>query len=106
MIPWCERHGVVVVAYSPFGHNDFPSPRSKPGGVLEKIARAHGASARQIGLAFLTRNASVFAIPKASTAEHAADNAVAGEITLSESDIATLGEAFPRRPKPRSLPML
>jgi len=106
VIPWCERHGVAVVAYSPFGHNDFPSPRSKPGGVLEKIARAHGASARQIALAFLTRNALVFAIPKASTAEHATDNAAAGEITLSESDIATLDEAFPRGPKPRSLPML
>ena len=29
VIPWCERHGVAVVAYSPFGHDDFPSPRSK-----------------------------------------------------------------------------
>ena len=29
VIPWCERHGVAVVAYSPFGHNEFPSPRSK-----------------------------------------------------------------------------
>lgn len=25
VIPWCERHGVAVVAYSPFGHNEFPS---------------------------------------------------------------------------------
>ena len=25
VIPWCERHGTAVVAYSPFGHNDFPS---------------------------------------------------------------------------------
>src|SRR5450432_4354908 len=71
VIPWCERHGVAVVAYSPFGHNDFPSPRSKTGGVLEKIAQAHGGSARQVALAFLTRNTSVFGIPKASTAEHA-----------------------------------
>ena len=31
VIPWCEQHGVAVVAYSPFGHNDFPSPRSKVG---------------------------------------------------------------------------
>ncbi len=31
VIPWCERHGVAVVAYSPFGHNDFPSPHSKGG---------------------------------------------------------------------------
>src|SRR5262247_1584413 len=27
--PWCERHGVAVVAYSPFGHDDFPDERSK-----------------------------------------------------------------------------
>ncbi len=31
VIPWCEQHGVAVVAYSPFGHNDFPSSRSKAG---------------------------------------------------------------------------
>jgi diketogulonate reductase-like aldo/keto reductase len=106
VIQWCERHGVAVVAYSPFGHNDFPSPRSKAGEVLDKIAQAHGASARQIALAFLTRNPSVFAIPKASTAEHAADNAAAGTIALSDSDITALDKAFPRGPKPRSLPML
>src|SRR6185312_9428605 len=27
--PWCTKHGVAVVAYSPFGHNDFPQPNSK-----------------------------------------------------------------------------
>jgi diketogulonate reductase-like aldo/keto reductase len=106
VIPWCERHGVAVVAYSPFGHNDFPTPRSKVGEVLEKIAQAHGASARQIALAFLTRNPSVFAIPKASAAEHAADNAAAGDLSLSDSDIAAIDKAFPRGPMPRSLPML
>jgi len=106
VIPWCEQHGVAVVAYSPFGHNDFPSSRGKAGAALEKIAQAHGASARQVALAFLTRNASVLAIPKASTIEHAADNAAAGNITLSESDIAALETVFPRGPKPRSLPML
>ncbi len=106
VIPWCERHGVAVVAYSPFGHNDFPSPRSKAGEVLQKIAQAHGASARQVALAFLTRDASVFAIPKASTSEHVADNAAAGDLTLSDSDIAALDKAFPCGPKPRSLPML
>ena len=79
VIPWCEQHGVAVVAYSPFGHNDFPSPRSKAGEVLQAIADAHQASARQVALAFLTRMPSVFAIPKASSAEHAADNAAAGE---------------------------
>ena len=106
VIPWCKQHGVAVVAYSPFGHDDFPQPHSKGGEVLREIADAHHVSPRQVALSFLTRDASVFAIPKASTAEHAADNAAAGELVLGSDDIAILEKAFPRGPRPRSLPML
>ena len=106
VIPWCERNGVAVVAYSPFGHNDFPPARSKGGEVLQAIAEAHNATPRQVALAFLTRAPSVLAIPKASSAEHAADNAAAGDLTLSAAEIAALDKAFPRGPKPRGLPML
>jgi diketogulonate reductase-like aldo/keto reductase len=106
VIPWCEKHGTAVVAYSPFGHNDFPSARSKGGEVLQSIADTHKATARQVALAFLTRAPSVLAIPKASSAEHAADNAAAGDLTLSAAEIAALDKAFPRGPKPRGLPML
>ena len=106
VIPWCEQHGVAVVAYSPFGHNEFPSSRSKGGEALQNIADAHKATARQVALSFLTRTPSVFAIPKASSAEHAAENAAAGKLTLSDSEISALDKAFPRGPKPRGLPML
>jgi diketogulonate reductase-like aldo/keto reductase len=106
VIPWCEKHGVAVVAYSPFGHNEFPSPRSRGGEVLQAVADAHQATTRQVALGFLTRTPSVFAIPKASSAEHAADNAAAGRLSLSESELAALDKAFPRGPKPRGLPML
>jgi diketogulonate reductase-like aldo/keto reductase len=106
VLPWCEQHGVALVAYSPFGHNDFPQPGSKAGRVLQAIAEAHGASPRQVALAFLTRAPSVFAIPKASTSEHAADNAAAGKLVLGRDEIAALDNAFPRGPKPRSLPTL
>ena len=106
VIPWCEQHGVAVVAYSPFGHDDFPSARSKGGEVLQSIADAHKATPRQVALAFLTRAPSVLAIPKASSAEHAEENAGAGDLTLSDAEIAALDTAFPRGPKPRGLPML
>ena len=106
VIPWCAQHGVAVVAYSPFGHNDFPQPRSKAGAALQVIAEALGASPRQVALSFLTREPSVFAIPKASTSEHAADNAAAGGLVLGKDEIAALDDAFPRGPRPRSLPML
>src|SRR5476651_514236 len=41
VIPWCERHGTAVVAYSPFGHDDFPQSGSKAGEVLQAIAETH-----------------------------------------------------------------
>ena len=106
VIPWCEQHGVAVVAYSPFGHDDFPAADSKGGRVLQKIADAHEATARQVALSFLTRAPSVLAIPKAASAQHAADNAGAGDLKLSDGEIAALDAAFPRGPRPRGLPML
>jgi diketogulonate reductase-like aldo/keto reductase len=106
VIPWCARHGVAVVAYSPFGHNDFPAPPSAGGKLLQKIADAHKATPRQVALSFLVRETTVLTIPKAGSAEHVAENAGAGTLTLSDSEIAALDAAFPRGPKPRSLPML
>jgi diketogulonate reductase-like aldo/keto reductase len=106
VIPWCETHGVAVVAYSPFGHDDFPAPRSKAGQVLQEIASAHEATPRQVALAFLTRRPSVFAIPKASSADHAAENAAAGVLRLSDAELARLDKTFPLGRAPSSLPML
>ena len=62
MLPWCEAHGVAVVAYSPFGSGT--SRRRARGAVLAEIAQAHGATPHQVALAFLVRRPSVFAIPK------------------------------------------
>jgi diketogulonate reductase-like aldo/keto reductase len=106
VVPWCAKHNVAVVAYSPFGHNDFPDSRSKGGALLQTVAKRHGVSTRQVALAFLARDPQVFPIPKASNAEHAAENAAAGDLVLSTEDIAALDQAFPRGTKPRSLPML
>ncbi|WP_024573831.1 MULTISPECIES: aldo/keto reductase [unclassified Afipia] len=106
VIPWCEAHGVAVVAYSPFGHDDFPAPQSTGGKVLHQIAARYNATPRQVALSFLARWPSVFAIPKASSSDHAAENAGAGDITLTESDMAALDKAFPLGREPRSLPML
>jgi diketogulonate reductase-like aldo/keto reductase len=95
LIPWCEKHDVTVVAYSPFGHGDFPSPRTIEGRVLEEIAKTHKATPRQVALSFLTRQSSVIAIPKASSPEHVAENAGAANIRLTKDDIDRIDKAFP-----------
>jgi diketogulonate reductase-like aldo/keto reductase len=106
VLPWCEKHRVSVVAYSPFGRGKFPSPRSAGGQILAQIAEAHEATPRQVALQFLVRRPSLFAIPKATNPAHAAENARAGNLLLSEVEIALIDEAFPRGPPPRTLPML
>ncbi|WP_027171320.1 aldo/keto reductase [Methylobacterium sp. 10] len=106
VLPWCEAHGVAVVAYSPFGHDDFPEPDSAGGRVLGRIAAETGATQRQVALAALTRSASVFTIPKAARITHVDENAAAGHLTLTDRQWQSLDDAFPRRPKPAHLPML
>ena len=106
VLPWCEANGVAVTAYSPFGQTDFPAPGSAGGRVLAGVGAAHGATPRQVALAFLTRARSVFAIPKASTPEHVAENAAAGDLRLAPDEVAAIEAAFPLGRRPRSLPML
>jgi diketogulonate reductase-like aldo/keto reductase len=96
VMPWCEQHRLAVTAYSPFGHNDFPGKHTAGGRVLAEIAKAHDATTRQVALAFLTRQTSIFAIPKASSVEHVEENARASAIHLLQAEIARIDAAFPR----------
>jgi diketogulonate reductase-like aldo/keto reductase len=107
VIPWCEKNGVAVVAYSPFGHaGGFPGPNTPEGRLLKAIADGHRATPRQVALRFLTRRPSLFAIPKTSNPAHAEENAGAGALKISEAELAQIDAAFPLDPRPRSLPML
>jgi diketogulonate reductase-like aldo/keto reductase len=105
VLPWCAARGVSVVAYSPFGSGDFPAPRSAGGRVLADVAAAHGATARQVALAFLVREAGVFAIPKAGDVAHVEDNAGADGVRLSAEEVEKIAAAFPLG-VPGPLPMI
>jgi diketogulonate reductase-like aldo/keto reductase len=95
VIPWCERHRVAVVAYSPFGHGNFPAPRTTGGRLLNEIATAHQATVRQVALRFLARRPSLFVIPKSSSLDHAAENAGAASLRLTETEMARIDKEFP-----------
>lgn len=106
VLPWCEERGIAVVAYSPFGREGFPRSSTPDGRVLAQIAAAHAATPRQVALRFLLRRPSVFVIPKAARADHAAENAAAGDLRLSDAELARIDSAFARGPRPRELPMV
>jgi diketogulonate reductase-like aldo/keto reductase len=103
-LPWCRAHDVALVAYTPFGRGDWTDARGAS--VLDEIARAHGVGARVVILAFLARDPLAFTIPKASTIAHVEENAAAGDLHLSDDEIARIDAAFPRRKRRGGLPTL
>ena len=106
VLPWCQERGIAIVAYTPFGQSaDAFDPHSRHGRVLQEIGAVHGATARQVALAFLLRHPNSFVIPKASQRDHASENAGAAALHLTDADVARIDAAFPRG-KPRPLPAL
>jgi diketogulonate reductase-like aldo/keto reductase len=95
LIPYCVESEIAVVGYSPLGSGEFPSGNAKRGRVLAEIAGKRGLSAQQIALAFLVRLHGTFVIPKAANEEHVRENAAAGDIVLSDEEIADIEQAFP-----------
>jgi diketogulonate reductase-like aldo/keto reductase len=93
VLPWCERHGVAVVAYSPLG-----SAGGFPRRGLEAVARRLGATPRQVALAYLARRPSTLVIPKSSRAAHVDELAGADQVALDEPAIAEIDAAFPLGP--------
>jgi diketogulonate reductase-like aldo/keto reductase len=105
VLPWCRKHSVAVVAYTPFGRGPLPPQSSPAGRALTEIAGNHGVGVHAVVLAFLTREAGVFAIPKASSMPHVEENARAGNLQLDLAEIERIERVFPR-PRSAQLKMI
>lgn len=102
VLPWCRRHKVTVVAYSPFG-GDRGGFAAGPGAkTLGEVAAGLSKTPRQAALAFLLRHPEVVTIPKAERIEHVRENA-GGDFDLPREAVARLEEAFPLEPGLRSI---
>jgi diketogulonate reductase-like aldo/keto reductase len=92
LLPWCERHGMPVMAYSPLGGPGASLLRDP---TLARIGAAHGCSAAAVALAWTIRNGNVIAIPESGSASHVKENAVALSLTLTPDDLRALDTAHP-----------
>jgi diketogulonate reductase-like aldo/keto reductase len=92
LLPWCERHGIPVMAYSPLGGAGASLLRDP---ALAGIAAAHSCSAAAVALAWTIRNGNVIAIPESGSAEHVKENAVALSLTLTPDELRALDAAHP-----------
>ena len=92
LLPWCEQHGMPVMAYSPLGGAGASLLRDP---TLARIGAAHNCSAAAVALAWAIRNGNVIAIPESGSAEHVKENAVALSLILTPDELHTLDAAYP-----------
>ncbi len=113
LVPWAQRTGRIVIAYSPLGQGllsgkyqeaapknfrrmraDFrPEGRARWDALitaLREIAGRHGTTPAQVSLAWLIRMPNVVAIPGASSVRQLEENVAAADITLSDDEVAQL----------------
>jgi diketogulonate reductase-like aldo/keto reductase len=92
LLPWCEQHGMPVMAYSPLGGTGASLLRDP---TLVRIGAAHGCSAAAVALAWTIRNGNVIAIPESGSVAHVKENAVALSLTLTPQELQSLDAAYP-----------
>ena len=95
LLPWCERHGMPVMVYSPLGGAGAKVLRDP---TLARIAAAHGCSAAAVALAWIIRGGNVIAIPESGSVAHVKENAVALSLTLTPQELQALDAAHPLPP--------
>jgi aryl-alcohol dehydrogenase-like predicted oxidoreductase len=133
MLPWAQRTGHVVMAWSPLAQGFLSAthdPAKRPGGVraanplflpenldaaaplfgvLREVAGTHGVTPAQVALAWLVHLPNVVAIPGASSVAQVESNAAAAEIRLGDDEHAALtaaAEAFAPVTGARAVPNL
>ena len=92
LLPWCARHKMPVMAYSPLGGGGSQLLRDR---TLAQIGMAHGCSAAAVALAWVIRSGNVIAIPESGSPAHTKENAAALSITLTAHELETLNSAYP-----------
>ncbi|WP_051248636.1 aldo/keto reductase [Inquilinus limosus] len=98
LLPWCQRRGLPVMAYSPLGQG-----RLLGHPVLGEVASRHDVAPATVALAWLLTRQGVVAIPKSSRVDRLRDHRRALDIVLDEADLAALDQAFP--PPRRKMPL-
>ena len=113
LVPWAQREGRIVIAYSPLGQGllsgryqaappanfrrfrgEFSSgarARREPlVSALRAVGSRLGATPAQVALAWIVRKPNVVAIPGASSVRQLEENVAAADLTLSDDDVAEL----------------
>ncbi len=91
LLPWCERHRLPIMAYSPLGQGGdlLRNP------TLGRVAAKHQQNPAAVALAWTMRSGRVMAIPESGSPAHVRENAAALSLRLTEQDVEELNHAAP-----------
>jgi pyridoxine 4-dehydrogenase len=85
LVDYCERSGIVFIPWFPLGGGQVA------GALLDRIAKAHHRTPRQIALAWLlNRSPVMLPIPGTSSVEHLEENVEAASLRLSDQEYQQL----------------
>jgi aryl-alcohol dehydrogenase-like predicted oxidoreductase len=83
VVTYCEKHKIGFIPWFPVAAGDL----AKPGGVLDKAAKRHGAKVSQLALAWLLhRSPCVIPIPGTSSIAHLEENTAAASLQLKPEE--------------------
>lgn len=100
LMPWARERAIPLMAYSPLEQGRLRDKR------LDSVADKHGVTAMQVALAWVLRDPSIIAIPKASNPLHVQANNAALELVLDKDDLALLDRSFPAPSQKQALEIL
>lgn len=92
LLPYCDKNGIVILAYRPLAHGALANPSGKLKAVIDEISQKDGGkTSSQIALNWLlNKSRMVFPIPRASRPQRVAEDAGAVGWSLDPSDMAKL----------------
>ena len=83
VVDYCEKEKLGFIPWFPMAGGDL----AKPGGVLDSVAKKHGATVSQLALAWqLHRSLVILPIPGTSSVKHLEENTAAASLKLSEAE--------------------
>jgi diketogulonate reductase-like aldo/keto reductase len=86
VLAYCQEKDILLTAYSPVKHRFIKGNKT-----LQEIAKERGVTAQQVALAWLVHQPRVITIPMSFNPQHQAENLVAADLDLTESELVQLG---------------
>lgn len=95
LIPYCERYGITIIAYTPLDNGRLATEsRGRGIKVLKQIAAEINKTQAQVALNWCISQPNVIAIPKSNSIARIVENCGASGWRLSQAHIRLLDEAF------------